>query len=214
MSDQSSCLHSGIPCDARRLDGRHHPSCDSGAAQDADHENSCAHYDGRGPDHQQFGPPQANKTGSFSTETIIAAPLAVARLSNTTRSMVIFTTLLPTGVCCPENAVSRLFGGASSWGVSLSAVCGGPTTDDPILPCDDVVPYWRGACWPSSFDICTRSTSWSSTEDLRGMPLADRKKGLAGGASASSSVTTLTRMASPSSGRPAAWGWRALSRSG
>jgi hypothetical protein len=125
--------HSGIPCDARRLDGQHHPSCDSGPAQDADHENSCAHYDGRGPDHQQFGPPQANKTGSFFTETIIAAPLAVARLSNTTISMVIFTTLLPTGVCSPENAVSRLFGGASSRGVSLSAVCGGPTTDDPIL---------------------------------------------------------------------------------
>jgi hypothetical protein len=44
--------------------------------------------------------------------------------------MVIFTTLLPTGEHCPENAVSRLFGGASSWVVSLSAVCGGPTTDD------------------------------------------------------------------------------------
>jgi hypothetical protein len=96
-------------------------------------KNSCAHYDGRGPDHQQFGPPQANKTGSFFIETIIAAPLAVARLSNTTISMVIFTTLLPTDVCCPENAVSRLFGGASSRGVSLSAVCGGPTTDDSIL---------------------------------------------------------------------------------
>ena len=49
----------------------------------------------RGPDRQQFGPPQANRTGSFFTDKIIAAPLALARPSNTMMSVVIFTILPP-----------------------------------------------------------------------------------------------------------------------
>jgi hypothetical protein len=104
-------VHIPVPGDARRLDGRHHPSCDPSAAEDTDYESSCAHYDARGPDHQQFGPPQANRTGSFFTETIIAAPLAVARPSDTMMGVVIFTIFLPTGERCSKNAVSRLFGG-------------------------------------------------------------------------------------------------------
>jgi hypothetical protein len=75
--------------------GGYHPSCDPGAGDDTDRENSCTHYDARRTNHQQFGPPQANRTGSFFTETIIAPPLAVARPSNTMMSVVIFTILPP-----------------------------------------------------------------------------------------------------------------------
>ena len=55
-------------------------------------------------------------------------------------------------------------------------------------------------------------------EDLRGMPLGDRKKRLATvlavAGSASFSATTPTRMAPPSSGRPASWVSRASCQSG
>jgi hypothetical protein len=58
--------------------------------------------------------------------------------------MVIFTIPLPTGEHCLENAVSRLFGGASSWGASLSAVCGGRTTDDSRLTARSCRPWLAG----------------------------------------------------------------------
>jgi hypothetical protein len=58
--------------------------------------------------------------------------------------MVIFTIPLPTGEHCLENAVSRLFGGASSWGASLSAVCGWRTTDDSRLTARSCRPWLAG----------------------------------------------------------------------
>jgi hypothetical protein len=84
-------------------------------------------------DHQQFGPPHANRMGSFFTEPIIAAPLAVARPSNTMMNVVIFTIFPPS-----VNAVQRTpfpdFLGAHLRGrVLISAVCGAPTTDGSIL---------------------------------------------------------------------------------
>jgi hypothetical protein len=117
----------------RRLDGRHHPRCDPGTGEDADHENTRTHYDARGPEHQQFGPPQAIRTGSLCTEATIAAPLAVARPSNTMMSVVIFTIFPP-----PVNAVQKtplpdFLGAHLRGGVSISAVCGAPTTDGSIL---------------------------------------------------------------------------------
>jgi hypothetical protein len=53
-------------------------------------------------------------------------------------------------------------------------------------------------------------------EDLRGLPLGDRKKRRgcwAGAGSASCSATTPPWTAPPSSGRPARWAWRASCRS-
>ena len=40
---------------------------------------------------QQFGPPQASKTGSLCTEATIAAPVPTASASKTAISAVIFT---------------------------------------------------------------------------------------------------------------------------
>jgi hypothetical protein len=53
-----------------RLDGRHHPRRNSGAGKHTNHEDSRAHRDACWPQHgQQFGPPQANRTGSFLHDT-------------------------------------------------------------------------------------------------------------------------------------------------
>jgi hypothetical protein len=128
-----TCPLTGTAMHTSRSEGRHHPSRDPGAAEDTNHEYSCAQHDAHGPDHQQFGPPQANRTGSLCTEATIAAPLAVARPSNTMMSVVIFTILLP-----PVNAVQKtpfpdFLGAQLRAGVSISAVCGARTTDGSIL---------------------------------------------------------------------------------
>jgi hypothetical protein len=87
-------------------------------------KNSRTHHDARRPDDQQFGPPQADKTGSFFTETIIAPALAVASPNNTMRSVVIFMRFPPHDERRPEIAGSRLFGGTRQEDGSISTVCG------------------------------------------------------------------------------------------
>jgi hypothetical protein len=78
-----------------RLHGRQNPHRDARTRKHANHEDSRTHHDTRRPDDQQFGPPQADKTGSFFTEIIIATALAVASPNNTMTSVVIFMRFPP-----------------------------------------------------------------------------------------------------------------------
>jgi hypothetical protein len=75
----------------------------SGALYRRHHPRRREHADADGcadrPDGQQFGPPQASKTGSLCTEATIVAPVPTASASNTTISAVIFT--IP-----PKNSVT------------------------------------------------------------------------------------------------------------
>jgi hypothetical protein len=70
---------------------RHHPRRNAGTGQQAEREHADADGCADRPDGQQFGPPQASKTGSLCTEATIAAPMPTASASNTTISAVIFT---------------------------------------------------------------------------------------------------------------------------
>jgi hypothetical protein len=70
---------------------RHHPRRNAGPGQQTECEHADADGCADGPDGQQFGPPQASRTGSLCTEATIAAPVPTASASNTTISAVIFT---------------------------------------------------------------------------------------------------------------------------
>jgi hypothetical protein len=74
----------------KRLQRRHHPCRYTGAGEHADYENSRARNDARRPNGQQFGPPQASRTGSLCTDPTIATPVPIASASKTKIAAMIF----------------------------------------------------------------------------------------------------------------------------
>jgi hypothetical protein len=76
--------------DQHRLHWRDHPCCNTSAGEHADYENSRSRNDARWPNGQQFGPPQAIRTGSLCTDATIATPVPIASASKTKIAAVIF----------------------------------------------------------------------------------------------------------------------------
>jgi hypothetical protein len=84
---------------AESLYRRHHPRREADACEHAEHEHGGPDDCADRPNCQQFGPPQASRTGSLRTEATIAAPVPIASASRTTMSVVIFTTPLHLKQC-------------------------------------------------------------------------------------------------------------------
>jgi hypothetical protein len=76
--------------DEHRLHWRDHPCRNTSAGEHADYENRRTRNDARRPNGQQFGPPQASRTGSLCTDATIATPVPIASASKTKMAAVIF----------------------------------------------------------------------------------------------------------------------------
>ena len=66
------------------------PGRDPSAGEYANDEDSRAHHDTGRPRGQQFGPPQASRTGALCTEAAIAVPVPIASISRAKIANVIF----------------------------------------------------------------------------------------------------------------------------
>jgi hypothetical protein len=85
-----ACVVEASAGDKKPLQRRYHSCRDTSAREHADYENSRARNDARWPNGQQFGPPQASRTGSLCTDATIATPVPIASASKTKIAAVIF----------------------------------------------------------------------------------------------------------------------------